>query len=64
MSGQAAPMTADQAGAAPTVQAMAGAIPPTEQTMPGMKGLGDMLGQMRRPGMTIQPFRGVAQGAQ
>lgn len=56
--------TPDSAAAGPTVQAMAGAIPPTEQTMPGMKGLGDMLGQMRRPGMTIQPFRGVAQGAQ
>lgn len=55
--------TPDSAAAGPTVQAMTGAIPPTEQSMPGMKGLGDMLGQMRRPGMTIQPFRGVAQGA-
>jgi hypothetical protein len=58
-----AAMTPDQAAADPTVAAMAGAVPPTDQTMPGMKGLGDMLGQLRRPAMTIQPMRGVSQGA-
>lgn len=61
--GPAAPGTVDQMAADPTLASMTGAIPNTDQSMPGMKGLGDMLGQLRRPAMTIQPYRNVPTGA-
>ena len=57
------PTTPDQAAAPGTVAAMAGGVPDPAQTMPGMKTLGDMLGQTRRPAMTVQPMRGAARGA-
>ena len=56
-------MTPDAAAADPTVAAMAGGVPNPDQTMSGMKNLGDMLGRLRRPAMTITPFRGTTQGA-
>lgn len=62
----AAQATAESAGAGPTVQAMAGgqaAIAGPEQSMPSMQNLGQMLGALRRPGMTVAQMRGVAQGA-
>lgn len=56
--------TADQAAAPGTVQSMTGSpVPSPDQTMPGMASLGDMLGRLRRPAMTIQPFRGAERGA-
>ena len=57
------PPTVDQAAASPTVAAMTGGVPSPDQTMGGMKNLGDMLGRLRRPAMTVTPFRGTAQGA-
>ena len=63
---QEAAQTAAQAAAAPTVQAMAGgqaAIANPDQSMPSMQNLGQLLGSLRRPGMTTQQMRGVAQGA-
>jgi len=36
---------------------------PGGDAMPGMAALGDMLGQLRRPAMTVQPMRGVERGA-
>lgn len=58
--------TPDMAMAGAAVQAMAGApqspIPGTS-AMPGMASLGDMLGSLRRPAMTVQPMRGVQRGA-
>ena len=62
-------MSPDQAAADATVAAMAGpgANPqgqsPIPGVGPGMASLGDMLGQLRRPAMTVQPMRGVARGA-
>ena len=61
--GQQGPPTADAAGAAPTVQALAGGVQPPEQTMPGVQNLGQMLAATRRPAMTVTPYRGQAQGA-
>ena len=58
-------MTPDMAAAGATVQAMAGPQSPIPGTgaMPGMSSLGDMLGALRRPAMTVQPMRGVERGA-
>ena len=58
-------MTPDMAAAGATVAAMAGGQSPIPGTgaMPGMSSLGDMLGALRRPAMTIQPMRGVSRGA-
>ena len=59
-------MTPEAAAAGQTVQAMAGGQAP-QSPIPGlgagMASLGDMLGQLRRPSMTVQPMRGVARGA-
>lgn len=59
-------MTPDMAAADQTVTAMAGAQAP-QSPIPGLGGgmaaLGDMLGQLRRPAMTVQPMRGVNRGA-
>lgn len=62
MDPMAAP-SVDAAAADPTVAAMTGGVPNPDQSMSGMKNLGDMLGRLRRPAMTIQPMRGVQQGA-
>ena len=58
-------MSPDMANADPTVRAMAGPQSPIpgNQAMPGMAALGDMLGSLRRPAMTVQPMRGVQRGA-
>jgi hypothetical protein len=61
-------MTPDMASADQTVAAMAGAGAGAPQSpIPGlgsgMASLGDMLGQLRRPAMTVQPMRGVSRGA-
>lgn len=61
-------MTPDMAAAGATLQAMAGgqgAAPqsPIPGVGPGMASLGDLLGSLRRPAMTIQPMRGVGRGA-
>jgi hypothetical protein len=58
-------MTPDMASAGATVQAMAGPQSPIpgSSAMPGMAALGDMLGSLRRPAMTVQPMRGVQRGA-
>ena len=58
-------MTPDMASAGATVNAMAGPQSPIPGTgaMPGMAALGDMLGSLRRPAMTVQPMRGVQRGA-
>lgn len=59
-------MTPDQMMAGPTAQAMAGGAAPQSPIPgvgPGMASLGDMLGQLRRPAMTVQPMRGVQRGA-
>lgn len=60
-----APATPDQASAASAVQAMAGPQSPIPGTgaMPGMTSLGDLMGALRRPAMTVQPMRGVERGA-
>lgn len=59
--------TPDTVSANATVQAMAGANPqgqsPIPGVGPGMASLGDLLGQLRRPAMTVQPMRGVQRGA-
>jgi hypothetical protein len=62
---QQQPMTPDMASAGSTVAAMAGPQSPIPGTdsMPGMSSLGDMLGALRRPAMTVQPMRGVERGA-
>lgn len=58
--------TAMQAAAPGAVQGLAagpeGPIPGMS-AMPGIAQLGDMMGQLRRPAMTIQPMRNAAQGA-
>ena len=58
-------MTPEMAAAGSTVNAMAGPQSPIPGTdaMPGMSSLGDMLGALRRPAMTVQPMRGVERGA-
>jgi hypothetical protein len=60
-------MNPDMATADATVAAMAGAQPqspiPGTNAMPGMSSLGDLLGALRRPAMTIQPMRGASRGA-
>lgn len=56
-------MSPDMAAAGQTVNAMAGPQSPIPGVGPGMASLGDMLGQLRRPAMTVQPMRGVARGA-
>ena len=60
-----AAQTAAGVAAGPTVQAMAGqpAIQNPQQSMPSMQNLGQLLGSLRRPGMTTQQMRGVQQGA-
>jgi hypothetical protein len=58
------PMSAEAAMSGPAAQAMTGAPPsPVPGVGGGMKDLATMLGDLRRPNMTIQPQRGVAQGA-
>jgi hypothetical protein len=59
------PTSPDMAAAGATVGAMAGAQPPSPipGVGPGMASLGDMLGSLRRPAMTVQPMRGVDRGA-
>lgn len=62
--GPDAAMSPDMAAADQTVQAMAGGgQSPIPGLGPGMASLGDMLGQLRRPAMTVQPMRGVERGA-
>lgn len=56
-------MTPDMAAAGATVNAMAGPQSPIPGLGQGMASLGDMLGQLRRPAMTVQPMRGVERGA-
>jgi hypothetical protein len=56
-------MTPEAATAGATVQAMAGPQSPIPGLGSGMASLGDMLGQLRRPAMTVQPMRGVERGA-
>jgi hypothetical protein len=58
-------MNPEMAAAGSTVAAMAGPQSPIPGTdaMPGMSSLGDMLGALRRPAMTVQPMRGVERGA-
>jgi hypothetical protein len=58
-------MTPDMATAGAALQSMAGPQSPIPGTsaMPGMAALGDMLGSLRRPAMTVQPMRGVERGA-
>lgn len=58
-------MTPEMASAGATVQSMAGGgqQSPIPGLGNGMASLGDMLGQLRRPAMTIQPMRGVQRGA-
>jgi hypothetical protein len=60
-----APTSPDMAAAGATVGAMAGAQPqsPIPGVGPGMASLGDLLGSLRRPAMTVQPMRGVDRGA-
>jgi hypothetical protein len=57
------PMSPEMAMAGSAAQSMAGPQSPIPGTGQGMKDLGAMLGDLRRPNMTIQPQRGVAQGA-
>lgn len=59
------PTSPDMAAAGATVGAMAGAQPqsPIPGVGPGMASLGDLLGSLRRPAMTVQPMRGVERGA-
>ena len=58
------PMSPDAAMAGAAAQAMTGApASPIPGAGPGMKDLSAMLGDLRRPAMTVQPMRGVAQGA-
>ncbi len=52
-----------QAGAAPTLQGLAGGIPNPNQDQPGLGNLSNLMAQLRRPNMPVQPMRGVAQGA-
>ena len=67
--GPEAPQTPDMASAGAAIQAMAGgggaAAPqsPIPGVGPGMSSLGDLLGSLRRPAMTISPMRGVSRGA-
>jgi hypothetical protein len=56
-------MTPEAATAGATVQAMAGPQSPIPGLGSGMASLGDMLGQLRRPAMTVQPMRGTERGA-
>lgn len=62
-------MSPDMLSADATIAAMAGGGPnpqgqsPIPGVGPGMASLGDMLGQLRRPAMTVQPMRGVERGA-
>jgi hypothetical protein len=57
--------TPNMANADATVRSMTGQQSPIPGTdaMPGMSSLGDMLGALRRPAMTVQPMRGVERGA-
>ena len=56
---------AAMANAAVAAMAGGGAAPqsPIPGVGPGMSALGDMLGALRRPAMTVQPMRGVDRGA-
>lgn len=63
---QQAAATPEAAGAGATVQAMAGGQPAVanpQESMPSMGNLSQLLSTLRRPGMTTQQMRGVAQGA-
>ena len=58
------PMSPDAAMAGAAAQAMTGApASPIPGAGQGMKDLSAMLGDLRRPAMTVQPMRGVSQGA-
>lgn len=58
-----AQMSPEMAMAGPAAQAMTGAPSPVPGVGQGMKDLGSMLGDLRKPNMTVMPQRGVAQGA-
>ena len=65
---QQEPQTPEAAMAPAALAAMAGgqaAAPqsPIPGVGPGMASLGDLLGSLRRPAMTISPMRGVSRGA-
>lgn len=57
----AAPQTADQMAAGPSAAALTGS--PIPGPTPGQVSLGQLMSTVRKPGMTIQPGRGMAQGA-
>jgi hypothetical protein len=58
------PMSPDAAMAGAAAQSMTGApASPIPGAGQGMKDLSAMLGDLRRPAMTVQPMRGVSQGA-
>lgn len=62
--GQQAAMTPEMAMAPAAAQAMTGSPQsPIPGVGPGMASLGDLLGSLRRPAMTISPMRGVERGA-
>lgn len=62
--GQQPGMTPDMMMAPAAAQAMTGAPQsPIPGVGPGMASLGDLLGSLRRPAMTISPMRGVERGA-
>ena len=63
---QQAPMSPEQAMAPAAMQAMAGAQAPQSPipgATPGMESLGQLLGALRAPAMTVSPMRGVERGA-
>ena len=62
--GDPAAQTPEGAMAGAAAQAMTGAPPsPIPGAGQGMKDLSTMLGDLRRPNMTVSPMRGVEQGA-
>lgn len=63
MSDPMSEMSPEMAMAGPAAQAMTGAQSPVPGVGQGMKDLASMLGDLRRPNMTVMPQRGVAQGA-
>lgn len=58
---QGPPQTAEQAAAPAQAAALSGS--PIPGATPGQQDVADLLGTIRKPNMTIQPQRGVAQGA-
>jgi len=58
-----APQTPDGMAADPTLAGMTGGVPSAATTAnDGMKGLSQMLGNLRRPNMSIRPMANVQQG--